>query len=78
MDELVESPWMTIDQAARYLQVSVSSIRIWISKGRMPAHKNGRVVRLHRQELDNWLRYREQARESLEESKATRKAVKSE
>ena len=76
MDELVETPWMTIDQAARYLQVSVSSIRIWISKGRMPAHKNGRVVRLHRQELDNWLRFREQARQSLEESKATRKVVK--
>ncbi len=76
MDELVESPWLTIDQAARYLNVSVASIRNWITNGRMPAHKNGRVVRLHRQELDDWLRYREQARESLEENKVPRKVVK--
>ena len=52
------SPWLTIDQAARYLQVSEGTVRNWIYKRYIPHVKRGRVVRLHTGELDDWLRRR--------------------
>ena len=52
----VESPWLTIEQSAQYLQVSVGTVRNWIWQRRIPHAKRGKVVRLHKTDLDKWLR----------------------
>ena len=52
----VESPWLTVEEAAMYLDLNAGTIRNWISERRIPFVKRGKVVRLHRQELDRWLR----------------------
>ena len=54
--EYAGTPWLTIDEAARYLRVSVGTLRNWISAKRLPHVKRGRLVRLNRGELDEWLR----------------------
>jgi len=51
-----ETPWFTSAQAAAYLGVKLGTVRNWISQKRIPFVRRGRVVRLHRERLDEWLR----------------------
>jgi excisionase family DNA binding protein len=52
------SPWMTRADAATYARVSVASISRAIRAGRLRAYRiaGGRAVRLHRDDVDAWLR----------------------
>ena len=52
------SPWMTRADAATYALVSVASISRAIRAGRLTASRigGGRAVRLHRDDVDAWLR----------------------
>jgi len=52
----VESPWLTIDEAAGYLNLNPGTVRNWVSERRIPCVRRGGVVRLHRHDLDLWLR----------------------
>jgi excisionase family DNA binding protein len=50
------SPWLTTDQAADYLSVSVGTLYNWRSQGRGPRYNTvGRIVRYHRDQLDAFL-----------------------
>ena len=51
-------PWMTRADAATYARVSVASISRAIRAGRLRAYRiaGGRAVRLHRDDVDAWLR----------------------
>ena len=49
------SPWMTVEQLAKYLSVSPGTIRNWVSQKYIPYAKRGRIVRFHRQKIDGWL-----------------------
>ncbi len=51
--------WLTIEQAARWLQVSTKTIRRYIEAGSLPAiNLGGRAIRIRRQDLDAWLQTR--------------------
>src|SRR5688572_22640394 len=43
--------WMTVDQAARELQVSDKTIRRWVAAGELPASRHGRTIRIRRADL---------------------------
>lgn len=48
--------WLTIEQAADWLQVSTKTIRRYIDAGSLPAvNLGGRAVRIRRQDLESWL-----------------------
>ncbi len=49
------TPWLTAEQAASYLGVSVGTVRNWTSARYVPFSRRGRVVRYHRDALDRWL-----------------------
>lgn len=51
----VASPWMTAQQAADYLGISVGTLRNWTSAKFIPFSRRGRVVRYHRDMIDKWL-----------------------
>ena len=55
MDERSCSPWMTPEEAARYLGIALGTLRNWTSAKYVPHAKRGRVVRYHREQLDKWL-----------------------
>ena len=59
-DQPTFSPWMTRADAARYARLSVASISRAIRTGRLRAYRiaAGRAVRLHRMDVDGWLRAR--------------------
>ena len=44
--------WLTTSEAARYLRVSISSIKTMIYRGQVRVHKLGRRNRFLREELD--------------------------
>ena len=44
--------WLTIAEAAKYLKLSTQSIRNYLKDKKMPAYRNGRVIRIKRTDLD--------------------------
>lgn len=53
-DEL-RSPWLTPPEAADYISVALGTLRNWTSAHYIPHVKRGRVVRYHRDAIDEWL-----------------------
>lgn len=48
--------WIGIDAAAQYLDVTKDTIRNWIKKTDIPAHKIGKLWKFKRIELDEWVK----------------------
>jgi len=44
--------WLTIAEAAKYLKLSVPSIRNYLKSGKLSSYRFGRVIRLKRIDLD--------------------------
>ncbi len=56
MTELGKDKWISLDEAAEYLDVKAGTIRDWIRKGKgMPAHKIGKQWKFKCSELDEWV-----------------------
>ena len=47
---------MTAEEVAGYLRVKSSTVYEWARRGKIPAAKLGRLWRLHREEVDTWVR----------------------
>ena len=47
--------WLSLEEIARYLGVSRDTVRNWIKKEGIPAHKIGRLWRFKKSEVDNWV-----------------------
>ena len=47
--------WSSIEDIAEHLQVHKDTIRLWIKKGDIPAHKLGRLWRFRISEIDEWI-----------------------
>ena len=52
---MVKERLMTIQEVAEYLQCSVSTLRRWVRRGKVPHYRMGKMVRFRRSELDAWL-----------------------
>ena len=50
-----QSPWLTVHEVAWYLSVSAGTVRNWVSQRYIPFARRGRVVRFHREKIDQWL-----------------------
>ena len=58
---MIENPttdyYISIEEAAKYLGVSVVTLRSWIKKqADIPAHKIGRLWKFKKTELDEWVK----------------------
>lgn len=53
--------YITAEEAAEYLKVSVGTLAVWRSTQRytLPFHKVGRCVRYLKSEIDKWLNEKE-------------------
>lgn len=57
---MVKERLMTMQEVAEYLQCSVSTVRRWVGRGKVPHYRMGKMIRFRRAELDRWLdAYRE-------------------
>lgn len=48
--------WIGIEEAAMYLGVTKDTVRNWIKKTNIPAHKIGKLWKFKRSELDLWIK----------------------
>ena len=53
---MVSDVWIGIDQAASYMGVSKETIRNWIKKTDIPAHKIGKLWKFKQSERDAWIK----------------------
>ena len=52
----IEENWIGIPEAALFLGVTTDTIRNWIKKTNIPAHKIGKLWRFKKSELDAWVK----------------------
>ena len=56
MENELEDKWMGLETAAKYLDVNKDTIRNWIKKTDIPAHKVGKLWKFKQSELDEWIK----------------------
>ena len=47
--------WLTIKETAERLKLSIAAIRKYIREGKLSHYRRGRVVRLKKSDVDNFL-----------------------
>ncbi len=50
-----EKGYISIDEAAKYLDVKTITLRNWIKGKKIPAYKIGKLWKFKRSELDSWV-----------------------
>lgn len=56
-----QNPWLTLEETARYLKVSHSSLYQLAQKKLLPASKIGRTWRFHQELIDEWIQNSDKA-----------------
>jgi len=56
MSEILMDNWIGIEEAANYLGVTKETIRNWIKKTDIPAHKIGKLWKFKASDLDIWVK----------------------
>jgi len=53
--ESAGTPWMSVEELARYLEVDASTVMQWAQSGRLPAQREGTQWRFDRSQIEGWL-----------------------
>ena len=53
---MTEDRWLSVEEVAEYLGVVKDSIYRWIERKGLPAHKVGKLWKLKKDEVDEWVR----------------------
>lgn len=56
MNDNYNESWISLAEAAEHLDVTKDSIRNWIKKTDIPAHKIGKLWKFKKSELDEWVK----------------------
>lgn len=56
MNEMNNDSWIGLEEAANYLGVKKETVRNWIKKTDIPAHKIGKLWKFKKSELDSWVK----------------------
>lgn len=56
MNQINEDKWISLEDAANYMDVTKDTVRNWIKKTDIPAHKIGKLWKLKKSELDEWIK----------------------
>lgn len=56
MSEVYQDNWINLEEAAAYMGVTKDTVRNWIKKTDIPAHKVVKLWKFKRSELDEWIK----------------------
>lgn len=56
MKDITNDSWISLEDAANYLGVKKETVRSWIKKTDIPAHKIGKLWKFKKSELDVWVK----------------------
>ena len=59
----IVEPWLSVDEIAKHLGISKETVYRWIERGRIPAHKVGKLWKFKATEVDQWVTSGEAAQE---------------
>jgi excisionase family DNA binding protein len=48
--------WVNLEEIAEYLAVNKDTVRNWIKKNAIPAHRVGRQWKFKKSEIDEWVK----------------------
>ena len=51
-----EDNWIGLEEAAKYMDVTKDTVRKWIKKTDIPAHRVGKLWKFKKSELDVWIK----------------------
>ncbi len=54
--------WLTVDEIAKGLKVTIETVRNWIKSKQLPAYKVGRDYRIKRSDYETFLQQRKTTR----------------
>lgn len=49
-------PWLSVEEIAAHLGISKETVYRWLEKGRVPAHRVGKLWKFKTAEVDEWVR----------------------
>lgn len=55
MDNILDDNWIGIEEAANFLVATKDTIRNWIKKNNIPAHKIAMLWKFRKSELNEWV-----------------------
>lgn len=58
-------PWLSVEEIAAHLGVSKETLYRWLEKGRIPAHRVGKLWKFKASEVDEWVRSGEAKSDSV-------------
>lgn len=61
-------PWYSVEQIAQHLGISKETIYRWLEKGKIPAHRIGKLWKFKPTEVDEWI-VRGDAQDHVDQSK---------
>ena len=56
IEQKTNEPWASLEEVATYLGVNKDTVRNWIKKTHIPAHKIGRQWKFKISEVDSWVK----------------------
>lgn len=56
MNDFYQDNWISLEEAANYMGITKDTVRNWIKKTDIPAHKIGKMWKFKRSELDKWIK----------------------
>lgn len=56
MNERIEDKWIGLEEAAEYMDITKDTVRNWIKKTDIPAHKIGKLWKFKKSEIDEWIK----------------------
>ena len=56
MNQINEDKWISLEDAANCMDVTKDTVRNWIKKTDIPAHKIGKLWKFKKSELDEWIK----------------------
>lgn len=56
MDNNYLDNWIGIEEAAAYLGIKKETLRTWLKRTDVPAHRIGKLWKFKRSELDQWVK----------------------
>ena len=57
--------WLSVDEIAKHLGISKETVYRWLERGKIPAHRVGRLWKFQASEVDEWVRRGDAHDESL-------------
>ncbi len=49
-------PWLSVEEIAAHLGISKETVYRWLEKGRVPAHRVGKLWKFKAADVDEWVK----------------------